>query len=117
MRRDFPGLLVPAFLLLLGPATLQSKPFDSLVLAQGRPGGGKGPFLILHDWHGNSPVATPTFVRDHLDFLESQPFDGMALYLRSPDHSVNVTASVMSETVLTREKISEVLKPVAKLPF
>jgi len=76
-----------------------------------------GPCLILHDWHGSSPVATPTYVREHLEFLESQPFDGLALYLRAPDLRVNVTLSVMSDTPLSYEKISDVLKPVAKLPF
>ncbi|HVE38703.1 MAG TPA: hypothetical protein VNM14_02365 [Planctomycetota bacterium] len=75
------------------------------------------PCLILHDWFGSSPAATPSYVRDHLEFLESQPFDGLALYLRTPDLSLNVTRSVLSDTPLTFEKIAAVLKPVARLPF
>jgi hypothetical protein len=75
------------------------------------------PCLLLHDWFGSSPVATPAYVRDHLEFLESQPFDGIALYLRTPDLSLNVTLSVLSNTPLRYEKIAELLKPVARLPF
>ena len=73
------------------------------------------PVLILHDWYGKSPASTPSFVREHLAFLESQPFDGLALYLRSPDLSINVTTSVMSREPIPYEKIAEVLKPVAGL--
>ena len=73
------------------------------------------PRLILHDWFGTSPAATPSYVREHLEFLESQPFDGVALYLRTADLSLNVTGSVMSDTPLRYEQIAEVLKPVARL--
>src|SRR6185436_10178407 len=59
---------------------------------QGSAGEGRAaPCLILHDWFGSSPAATPTYVRDHLEFLESQPFDGLAIYVRTPDLSLNVT--------------------------
>jgi hypothetical protein len=75
------------------------------------------PCLILHDWFGQSPAATPSYVREHQKFLESQPFDGLALYLRSPDLSQNVTLSVMSDTPLTVEAIAGVLAPVARLSF
>jgi hypothetical protein len=84
---------------------------------RGEMGRSASPRLILHDWHGKSPASTPSFVRDHLEFLETQPFDGLALYLRSPDLSLNVTTSVMSREPLAYEKIAEVLKPVAGLPF
>jgi hypothetical protein len=75
------------------------------------------PRLLLHDWFGKSPVASPTFVRDHLDFLESQPFDGIALYLRSPDLRVNVTIGVLSRDRLEGDDIDAVLRPVASLRF
>jgi hypothetical protein len=74
-----------------------------------------GPYLILHDWYGKSPASTPSFVREHLAFLESQPFDGLALYLRAPDLSINVTTTVMSRDPIPYEKIVDVLKPMAGL--
>ena len=76
-----------------------------------------GPCLILHDWFGKSPASTPAYVRDNLTFLESRPFDGLAIYVRSPDLSLNVTTSVMSSKALTYEEISDVLRPIARLPF
>ena len=85
--------------------------------ARGEAGRDAAPRLILHDWYGKSPASTPSFVKEHLAFLETQPFDGLALYLRSPDLSLNVTTSVMSREPLAVEKIAEVLKPVAGLPF
>ena len=75
------------------------------------------PLLLLHDWFGKSPASTPTYVRDHLEFLESRPVDGLAVYLRSPDLSVNVTTSVMSDRALTFDAIADVLKPISGLPF
>lgn len=77
----------------------------------------EGPFLILHDWFGKSPASTPTYVRDNLKFLESQPFDGLAVYLRTPDLSLNVTTSVLSDRELTYEAIAGVLRPISGLPF
>jgi hypothetical protein len=75
------------------------------------------PRLLLHDWFGNSPAASPSFVRDHQEFLESQPFDGLALYLRTPDLGLNVTAGILSERRFTAEEIEGVLRPVASLDF
>jgi hypothetical protein len=99
-------------LIFLAPVTKET---DSLATAapQGRP----APVLLLHDWFGKSPASTPSYIRDHLEFLESRPFDGLAVYLRSPDHSVNVTTTVLSDTALTYEGIADVLRPIAKLPF
>lgn len=83
----------------------------------GQAGGKAAPCLLLHDWFGESPVASPTYVRDHLDYLESLPFDGLALYLRTPDLRVNVTISVLSDARLGEDEISAVLRPVAALRF
>ena len=35
-----------------------------------------GPVLILHDWYGKSPASTPSFVREHLAFLDPSPSTG-----------------------------------------
>lgn len=87
------------------------------LLLQARPAAAPPPILILHDWYGNSPAATPAFIRDNLKFLESQPFDGIAVYVRSPDLSVNVTTSVLDRRALTDEQVAKVLQPIAGLPF
>lgn len=84
--------------------------------AEGKKGKG-APALILQDWFGKSPASTPTYVRDNLKFLESQPFDGLAIYVRSPDLSVNVTTAVLSDTALTLEAITDVLRPIARIQF
>jgi len=101
------SLLRPVLLavLLLSPAAAQEQ--------KGRP----TPCLILHDWFGKSPASTPAYVRDNLKFLESRPFDGLAVYVRSPDLSVNVTTTVMSDTALTLDAIADVLRPIARLTF
>jgi len=75
------------------------------------------PYLLLHDWYGSSPVATPSFVRDHLEHLESLPFDGIVSYLRSPDGSLNVSASILADKELSEEEIASVLAPMKGLPF
>jgi hypothetical protein len=62
-------------------------------------------------------VASPTFVRDHLDYLESLPFDGLAVYLRSSDLTTNVTAGVLSDRRLTADEIDAVLRPIVSLKF
>jgi hypothetical protein len=92
---------------------LAATAFSPVVRAE--PGRGPAPALILLDWYGKSPASTPKFVRDNLEFLESQPFDGLALYVRAPDLSLNVTTGVMSRDPIPFEKIAEVLKPVAGL--
>lgn len=109
MRRSAVALLA-----LLG--TVQS--LESEVQSRGPARESKSaPCLILHDWFGKSPVATPSYVRDNLEFLESQPFDGLALYLRTPDLSLNVTTSVMSLDAVPYEKIAAVLKPLERVKF
>lgn len=105
-----------AVLLLLG--ALFGLPCSGRSAAQEGEGKRRGaPRLLLHDWFGTSPVASPTFVRDHLEYLESLPFDGLAIYLRSPDLVTNVTAGVFSGRRLAPEEIDAVLRPVAGLPF
>ena len=75
------------------------------------------PYLLLHDWYGSSPVATPSFIRTHRDFLDARPFDGIAVYLRTPDLSLNVSATVLSDTIVSYAEIAGVLAPIRKLEF
>ena len=75
------------------------------------------PYLLLHDWFGASPVATPSFIRDHRDYLDSLPFDGIVAYLRTPDSSVNVSASVFTPQELGESEINAVLAPLKAVRF
>jgi hypothetical protein len=97
-------------------AVLLSAADPRAVPAQGTPAR-PAPCLILHDWFGKSPASTPSYVRDNLKFLESRPVDGLAIYVRSPDLSLNVTTAVMSNQAISYEAIADVLRPIARLPF
>src|SRR5258706_1953787 len=55
-----------------------------------------GPYLLLHDWHATSPGPTPAFLRQNKTFVETLPFDGVAVYGRNPDGSVNGTTDTMT---------------------
>lgn len=73
-------------------------------------------FLIYAGWYGNT-IPTPSFVRDNRAFLETQPFDGLVLYLRNPSMTVNVTTGVMTSTPMSYETMMSVLEPVRGLAF
>jgi hypothetical protein len=73
-------------------------------------------YLIYAGWYGNT-IPTPSFVRDNRAFLETQPFDGLVLYLRNPSMTVNVTTGVMTGTPMSYETMMSVLEPVRGLPF
>jgi hypothetical protein len=80
-------------------------------------GGGAGACLLLHDWGGKSPAPTPAFIRENKLFLESLPFDGIAVYLRHPDGSDNVTTTAMTNQRLGYGVIAKVLAPLKGLQF
>ena len=75
------------------------------------------PLLLLHDWFGRSPIATPSFIREHREFLDSQPFDGLAVYLRKPDLTLNVSATTLSGKPVSYEEAVEVLAPLKGIAF
>jgi hypothetical protein len=75
------------------------------------------PRLLLHDWFGTSPAATLSFIRDNLAYLDGLPFDGLAVYMRRPDLSDNITLSVVSDQPLGAARIADVLAPIAGLRF
>jgi len=81
------------------------------------PGGGGASFLILHDWHAKSPGPTPTFLRQNKTFLETLPFDGIAVYLRSPDGTDNPTMDLMVNKPIGYPAIAKVLAPLKGLQF
>jgi hypothetical protein len=80
-------------------------------------GGAAGACLLLHDWGGKSPAATPAFIRENKAYLESLPFDGVAVYLRNPDGSDNVTTTAMTNQRLGYAAIAKVLAPLKGLQF
>jgi len=72
--------------------------------------------ILYAGWFGNT-IPTPQYVKDNLAFLESQPFDGLIVYLRNPAMTLNVTAGAVKPTPITYDQIAAVLAPVKGLPF
>lgn len=72
--------------------------------------------LIYAGWFGNT-IPTPSFVSANFAFLESQPFDGLVVYLRNPNLSVNLTSNVMKPTAISYDTMMSVLSPIASLNF
>lgn len=86
--------------------------------AQVAPRGNSGnSFLILHDWFGDSPCPTPTFLRQNKSFVDALPFDGIAVYLRSPDGADNPTMELMVNKPIGYAAIAKVLTPLKGLQF
>lgn len=84
--------------------------------AQASPGPATaGPYLILHDWFGDSPCPTPTFLRQNKTFVETLPFDGIAVYLRSPDGADNITMDLMVNKPIGPAAMARVLAPLKGL--
>jgi hypothetical protein len=69
----------------------------------------------LHDWYGESPVASPSYIREHREYLDSLPFDGIVTYVRSADLSVNVSASVLATVPLKPEDVASCLEPLRNI--
>jgi len=74
-------------------------------------------FLLLHDWYDKSPASTPAFIRENREFLDARPFDGIAVYVRTPDQSLNVSTSILSEKMLGYSEIADALAPLKGLAF
>ena len=72
--------------------------------------------LIYAGWFGNT-IPTPSFIQSNLAFLESQPFNGLIVYLRNPSMSVNATTGVMTNTPVSYASISSVLDPIRDIQF
>jgi len=72
--------------------------------------------LIYAGWFGNT-TPTPSYIQANLAFLESQPFNGIVVYLRNPSMSVNASIGVMTNTPMSYASISSVLDPIRNLPF
>ena len=105
--------LVAAFLFLI--ATLLFAGGSTLSAASpARKANGKS--LIYAGWYGNT-IPTPSHIANHFAFLESQPFHGLAVYMRNPSMSINATTAIMKPTSISYEAISSVLAPIAGLNF
>jgi hypothetical protein len=75
-----------------------------------------GKVLILHDFK-RGPAPIPSFIRKNKAYLETLPFDGLAVYLRDENAENNVSAGAMKDVALTYETISSVLAPLKGLSF
>ncbi|HKR55784.1 MAG TPA: fibronectin type III domain-containing protein [Gemmatimonadales bacterium] len=72
--------------------------------------------LIYAGWFGNT-IPTPAFVSANLAFLESQPFDGLVVYLRDPGLTSNITQRTMTNNPVSYENALWVMSPLATLSF
>jgi hypothetical protein len=72
--------------------------------------------LIYAGWYG-STTPTPSYIQSNFAFLESQPFNGIIVYLRNASMSVNASIGVMTNTPMSYAAISSVLDPIRNLPF
>jgi len=72
--------------------------------------------LIYAGWFGNT-IPTPSFIQANLAFLETQPFDGLGVYLRDPGLTANVTSTVMTNTPVSYQTAMGVMSPLAGLTF
>jgi hypothetical protein len=72
--------------------------------------------LIYAGWFGNT-TPTPSYVANNKAFLESQPFNGLVVYLRNPSMSINASLGVMTNTPMSYADISSVLDPIRNLAF
>ena len=76
-----------------------------------------GPALLIYaGWYGNT-IPTPSFVSANKTFLESQPFDGLVMYLRDPGMTFNVTTKTMTTTAVSYDTAMSILSPVKNLSF
>ena len=71
-------------------------------------------YLIYGGWHGEV-LPTPPFILQNRAFLESQPFDGLVVYMRTSVTSVNVTTRIMNNTPVDYSDIATTLDPLRNL--
>lgn len=106
LRRLAASLLAFLFLgavLILGGRTVSAEP---------RANNDPAKSLIYAGWYG-SIMPTPSFIQANRAFLESQPFNGLAVYMRNPAMTVNATTGIMTSNSMTYATISSVLAPIA----
>jgi hypothetical protein len=72
--------------------------------------------LIYAGWYGNT-TPTPGYIASNLGFLESQPFNGLVVYLRNQSMTINASIGVMTKNPMSYADISSVLDPIRNLPF
>src|SRR5258705_8678997 len=72
--------------------------------------------LIYAGWYGNT-LPSPAFVASNLAFLETQPFDGMVVYLWEPGLTANATTTVMTNTPVSYTTAMGIMAPMATLSF
>jgi hypothetical protein len=72
--------------------------------------------LIYAGWFGNT-IPTPSYIATNKAFLETQPFNGLAVYMRNPSNSINATTAIMKPTSISYDSIMSVLAPINGLNF
>ena len=72
--------------------------------------------LIYAGWFGNT-IPNPSFVAANQAFLETQPFDGLVIYMRNDSLTVSLTSGVFKTNPISYETAMSVLSPVANCTF
>jgi hypothetical protein len=74
-------------------------------------------YLIYHGFF-TGPTPDPTFVRNNQAYIDTLPFDGLAIYMRDPNWTLNLSGDVYGKIQpLTYNQILAVLQPMAGLQF
>jgi hypothetical protein len=108
--------------LLVGPLLTLAAGAAFFVFAEGRLAASTpvpatpGKSLIYAGWFGNT-TPTPSYIQNNLTFLESQPFNGIVVYLRNASMSINASIGVMTNSPMSYQDISSVLDPIRNLQF
>ena len=107
LRRLFPILLLSAVLAApQGASRLDASPAPASGSAS----------LIYAGWFGQT-LPNPVFVSANRIFLESQPFDGLVVYLWNPGLTPNITHATMTNTPVSYQTAMSVMTPMAGLSF
>jgi len=72
--------------------------------------------LVYAGWFGNT-LPTPGFIAANKSFLETQPFNGLIVYLRSSSLGINASTGVMKNVPLSYDAIDSVLNPIKDMEF
>ena len=100
-----------------GDSGVDASAFDAAGVDGGTPDSGAppaSPKLILHSLLGGV-TATPSYIVANLAYLETLPFDGLVVYGRTADLSVNASAAVISPNALSYDDAASVFSPMAGL--
>ncbi len=72
--------------------------------------------LLYHGFF-TGPTPTPSYIAANKAYIDTLPFDGLAVYMRNPDLTWNISDLTMKSGSITYSNIYSVLQPLAGLTF